>query len=96
MNVVALISEPCDTDAAQWQFDKVMAAIAYDCDISVVFLARGVEQLLTNQSWKSLEFYGIDNIYVIENGLNNSYLLNAKTTDNDTVKNLLARCDLVL
>ena len=65
MKTIALISEEYNTNAALWQFDKVMAAIAFDLDLTIVFLNKGIQQLQLNQAWKCLNIYGITSIYVI-------------------------------
>ncbi len=63
MKAVALITEKKNTDSAQWQFDKVMSAIAYDVDLSVVFMPNAIDQLFHIKAWNSLELYGVKDIY---------------------------------
>jgi sulfur relay (sulfurtransferase) DsrF/TusC family protein len=63
MKAVALVSNGIDNNTTQWQYDKIMSAIAYDLDLSVIFINKGLEQLNNNQSWRSLDLYGIDKVY---------------------------------
>ena len=47
----------------QWQYDKIMSAIAYDLEITIIFINDGLEQIHNNQSWKCLDIYGIKEVY---------------------------------
>jgi sulfur relay (sulfurtransferase) DsrF/TusC family protein len=67
MKALALVSQSNNSQPAQWQFDKIMAAIAYDFDINIVFLNSGIEQLLENKAWKCLEMYAIKNVFYLSN-----------------------------
>jgi len=63
MKAVAIITETNNSDANQWQFDKVMSAIAYDMELSVVFMPDAINHITKNKTWNSLVLYGIDEIY---------------------------------
>jgi len=65
MIALALVSETHNNHSAQWQFDKIMAAIAYDFDIQVVFIHHGIKQLETNKAWNSLTLYGVDQVFYL-------------------------------
>ena len=67
MKAVALINEFDNPESNQWQFDKIISAIAYDMDIKVVFMPNALTQLTENPAWKSLSIYGIEDIYFYEN-----------------------------
>lgn len=62
MNTVALITDN-DAIKSQWKFDRIMAAIAYDVDLSIVFMCEGCKQITTNKAWKCLSMYGVDRVY---------------------------------
>jgi len=65
MKAIAFITEFSSSETTQWQLDKVMAAIAYDLDISIVFMHDGLSQLENNKAWCALEMYGVENIYYL-------------------------------
>ena len=67
MKALALVSQANNSVEAQWQFDKIMAVIAYDFDMSVVFLNSGIEQLTENKAWNCLKMYGVNNIFYQSN-----------------------------
>lgn len=64
MKVLALIPEST-TEKAQWQYDRVMALIAYDLDVLVVFM--NPDKLLKNKAWKCLDLYGVNDVFVFGN-----------------------------
>lgn len=98
MNTIALITEEHESDAAQWQFDKVMSAIAYDCDLTIVFYNKGIQQLQLNQAWKCLNIYGITSIYVInEKHENNAdYLIKAENLNMNEFKQIISQSELLI
>jgi sulfur relay (sulfurtransferase) DsrF/TusC family protein len=98
MKTLALITQKFNSDAAQWQFDKVMAAIAYDCELSVVFIGQGIEQLKHNKAWKSLEIYGINDVYTLTNDNQdmNKALISCKTLNQHQLKQLITCAQLIL
>jgi sulfur relay (sulfurtransferase) DsrF/TusC family protein len=63
MKAIGFVSQANNNNSAQWQFDKIMSAIAYDLDITIIFINDGLEQININQAWKCLDFYGIDDVY---------------------------------
>ncbi len=69
MKTLALITHKINSQQAHWQFDKVMAAIAYDLDLSIVFAYDGLSQLQHSKMWLSLELYGVDKIYHLGNNI---------------------------
>jgi len=72
---------PYGTSAPREALDAILAASAYDQDLSLLFMDDGVFQLIKNQrskkieqksmeaSLQALELYGIDNIYCQEESL---------------------------
>ncbi len=98
MSTIALITQDNNTDAAQWQFDKVMAAIAYDLDLTIVFIGNGIKQLQLNPAWKCLGIYGIDSVYIISEEVtaNNDFLISAKTINMYELKQLISQSELLL
>jgi len=98
MKILALISAAKGSQQAQWQFDRVMTAIAYDLDLSVVFMTSGIEQLTHNKIWNSLELYGINNIYILSSGaaILNKLLFKVKNIDSNDLKNLILESELII
>lgn len=72
---------PYGNSKAREALDALLAASAYDQDLSILFMDDGVFQLISNQqpaniyqknlgaSLKALEIYDIHNVYVDENAL---------------------------
>jgi sulfur relay (sulfurtransferase) DsrF/TusC family protein len=63
MKAVAFVTQANNSIKAQWQFDKIMAAIAFDLEINIIFINDGLEQIDKNQAWNSLSFYGAEDVY---------------------------------
>jgi sulfur relay (sulfurtransferase) DsrF/TusC family protein len=63
MKAVAFVTDANNSKKAQWQYDKIMAAISFDLEVDIIFMKDGLEQVQKNQSWKSLDFYGIESVY---------------------------------
>ncbi len=68
MKALAFIAENND-DKLQWIFDRVIAMLAYDIEIQVVFIHMGCQQLSHFKAWKSLAIYGVDRVFVLEDNL---------------------------
>lgn len=97
MKTLAFISEENNTQSAQWQFDKVMAAIAYDLELSIVFVNQGVAQLQYNHAWKCLKIYGVDSVYVVyDKDINNNCLISAKELNMSELKQMISESQLIL
>lgn len=98
MKTIALITEKNGTNSAQWQFDKVMAAVAYDLDLTIIFANDGVKQLLLNPAWKCLKIYGFDSIYVVSNQTNKKkeFLINVDEINLTELKLLITGSQLLL
>ncbi len=98
MKAVAIISETENTHSAQWQFDKVMAAIAYDLELTVVFMPNAITQLIHTKAWNSLKLYGVNDIYTW--GTEESEVLNAiiptQKIDIITLRLMIQQADIVL
>jgi len=97
MKAVALISNN-DLTKCQWQFDRIMAAIAYDFDLSVVFICEGIQQIISNKAWKCLSRYGVDKVYYHgKNRLqNNEALFNAELLSQYQLQKLIKTADVLL
>ena len=98
MKTIALITEKNATKSAQWQFDKVMAAIAYDLDLTIVFVNDGIKQLQLNPAWKCLNIYGLDSIYVVSNQTNKKkdFLIHVDEINMTELKQLISGSQLLL
>ncbi|VAW34272.1 hypothetical protein MNBD_GAMMA01-1580 [hydrothermal vent metagenome] len=98
MKALALITAAGNTDVTQWQFNKIMAAIAYDLELNIVFMCAGVEQLTNNKIWKCLELYGVENIFVLEQNLYTpqNYLFGATKIDTNRLQQLIQLSDIII
>lgn len=97
MKALAIISEQYNSKTCQWQFDKVMVAIAYDLDLSVVFINKGIEQIHLNKAWICLELYGVESVFQLTtNNQTHGALFKATNMDNQQLKDLISQADLIL
>lgn len=98
MKALALITEKPFTDAAQWQFDKVMSAIAFDVDLAVVFIADGTFQFERDKSWKCLAIYGVENVFAYVKNDNNSRdnIMDITTINSEFLKVLIQQSDIII
>ena len=98
MITVALITDITDSPAAQWQFDKVLAAIAYDCEMSIVFIHYGKQQLITNKAWKCLDLYGVENVFYLADKTTavEKPIFKAREMSIEQLKTLLKRSDIII
>lgn len=69
MKALALVTQSNNSIESQWQFDKIMAIIAYDFDIDIIFINAGIKQLESNKAWNCLEMYGVKNIFYLNEGV---------------------------
>ena len=97
MNALATITETDNSTESQWQFDKIMSAIAYDVDLTIVFMFAGVGQLQTNKAWKCLDLYGVNKIYYINsNYVADDFLINAEKISSNKLKELIKQADILI
>lgn len=98
MKAVALINEFDSPESNQWQFDKIMSAIAYDVDLKVVFMPNAIKQLSQNSAWKSLNIYGVNDIYFYN--LNALKKINSpfetQLITSEQLQNFIQQADIVL
>lgn len=96
MKTLALITENIDSQQAQWQVDKIMAAIAYDLDLSLVFMYEGLTQL-ENKAYSNLSLYGIEHVFYLKQQEQiTQSLVNAQSINLQDLKQLIQQADLVL
>ena len=96
MKTLALITENIDSQQAQWQVDKIMAAIAYDLDLSLVFMHGGLTQL-ENKAYSNLSLYGIEHVFYLKQQKQITQpLVNAQSINLQGLKQLIQQADLVL
>ena len=98
MKAVALISNN-DNLRAKWQFDRVMAAISYDFDLSVVFICEGCQQITYNKMWKCLSMYGVDRVYLYHDEtstMTDNALFTIQSLSSKQLKQLVRDADVLL
>ena len=96
MKTLVLITEHIDSQQAQWQVDKIMAAIAYDLDLSLVFMYEGLTQL-ENKVYSNLSLYGIEHVFYLKQQEQiTQFLVNAQSINLQDLKQLIQQADLVL
>ena len=98
MKAVAIIKQLDNDQANQWQFDKVMAAIAYDIELTVVFMPNAIKQLTFNKAWKSLILYGVDGIFFYNKSDIKNYhsLVNTQEINSEQFSLFIQKTDLIL
>lgn len=98
MKAVALVSQQKHSDSLQWQFDKIMSAIAYDLDLTVIFINQGLEQIKLNTMWKTLQLYGIDEVYYLcqHNKIICDPVFNIKQIQEDDLKHIFMQAEVFL
>ncbi|MBL4661083.1 MAG: hypothetical protein JKY19_12065 [Alcanivoracaceae bacterium] len=98
MITVALITDTTNCPAAQWQFDKVLAAIAYDCEMYIIFIHNGKQQLLTNNAWKCLDLYGVEEVFYLadETAPIEKSIFKVREINTKQLKKLLNRSDIII
>jgi sulfur relay (sulfurtransferase) DsrF/TusC family protein len=98
MKAVALVSQHNNSDSIQWQFDKIMSAIAYDLDLTVVFIHKGLKQVKENTMWKTLQMYGVEEVYYLSQD-NESIidpLFTIKKITNENLKRIFEQAEVFL
>ncbi len=108
------MSSPHSSSAGREGLDALLAASAYSENIHVFFVGEGVQQLLSDQqpelllsrnyisSFKLMDLYDIENIYVCQKGLEERGLLDAnkafeaQVTSSQDMASLMANCHQLL
>ena len=98
MKTVAFISQKVNSKLLQWQFDKIMSAIAYDLDLKIIFINNGLDQIENNKIWRSLAIYGIDDVFYFSQskGKFNKPLFNIKEIDENELKSIINQAEIIL
>lgn len=99
MKALIFISEKYNAESAQWQFDRVMALLAYDYEIAVVFIKDGLSQLTKLKSWKSLAIYGVDKVFFMsdDNSCDSSqFPIEIKEIDLDSIRDLIQTAEIII
>ncbi len=96
MKALALITNNNDKQI-KWLFDRILAMVAYDVDISIVFVGNGCKQLIENKVWKALPMYGVDEIYDFDATLpRQMFLLASKGISSTNLRLLAQQADIIL
>ena len=98
MIAVAIISDVTDSSAAHWQFDKVLAAIAYDFEVYIVFIHKGKQQLATNKAWKCLDLYGVEEVFYLSDETTpvEKTIFNVREINTTQLKKILNQSDIII
>ena len=98
MKAVAFINSN-DNLRGKWQFDRVMSAISYDFDLSVIFICDGCQQIINNKAWKCLSMYGIDRVYLYHDeasSIADNALFNIQPLSSKQLQQLVGDADVLL
>ncbi len=96
MKALALVTDNNDKQI-KWLFDRVLAMIAYDIDLRIVFINEGCKQLIENKIWKALPMYGVDEIYDFDAIIQkNESLLRSESISSTELRLMVAQADIVL
>jgi len=97
MKTLIFVGESDDKNSSVWQFDRAMALIAYDYQVSVVFHDEGLSEM-HNKAWKNLTLFGIEDVFYIHNNQFNDQNLSipAKKISAGRAASLVQAADLVL
>lgn len=98
MKAVAIITEFDNDTSTRWYFDKIMSAIAYDVELTVIFMPNAIKQLTHNKAWKSLSLYGVDDVYFLNSKNTKNYhaLINTKEINSDQLSLFIQQADMIL
>jgi sulfur relay (sulfurtransferase) DsrF/TusC family protein len=98
MKAVALVSQKVNSELLQWQFDKIMSAIAYDLELTIIFFNDGLMQIETNKIWRCLDLYGIDQVFYFSQtkGKFKKPLFNIETIDESKLKTIISKAEIIL
>ena len=98
MKAIAIIKNLNSDESNKWQFDKVMSAIAYDVDLSVVFMPSAIKQLSSNKAWISLKLYGVDAVYFLNSNKLKNYqsLIKVEEISPNQLRIIIQKSDIVI
>jgi hypothetical protein len=94
MKVIALISS-ANNQLNQFQYDKILAALTFDLDVTVIFMEASFVSLLDLKIWRSLSLYGVKNVYYYSKGAKLKTEVANEINDIE-LKLLLNNSDLIL
>lgn len=96
MKALALVTHNNDKQN-KWLFDRILAMIAYDVELRIIFIHDGCKQLIENKIWKALPIYGVDEIYDFDATIQrHECLLCSKRISSAELKNMVAQADIIL
>ncbi len=99
MKALAIINQaPVDANTVQWSFDKVMAAIAFDLEVTVVFMGAGIDHIYDNKAWKSLDMYGVETVYCLQHAAkpDKQALFEATSIDMAQLRAMIADAEMMI
>jgi sulfur relay (sulfurtransferase) DsrF/TusC family protein len=96
MKVLALVTDNNDK-RVRWLFDRILAMIAYDVELRIIFINDGCKQLIDNKIWKALSMYGVDEIYDFDATIQrHECLLQSKRISSTELKSMIKQADIIL
>jgi hypothetical protein len=97
MKVLGIIKNTINHSQQQWQFDKIMAAIAFDLDLTIVFCSKENQQFVIEKMWNSLPIYGVDQVYCQQmDGATYTTVLDIDNITTAELKKQIAIADIIL
>lgn len=95
MKALIFVTENHLSPNVQWQYDRVMALLSYDYDVSLVFMNEGVSQL-QSKMWNILGLMEVNQVYVFESGIELNTRLEYEVITISEIKELIAQVDIVI
>lgn len=96
MKALALVTDNLE-QPNKWLFDRILAMIAYDIDVSVVFVNDGCLQLLENKMWNALPIYGVDKIFDFDDSKKiQNHLLSSHSISLDELRTMVSLANIFL
>ena len=96
MKALALVTDNDDRQV-RWLFDRILAMLAYDIELRIVFIEDGCKQLIENKIWKALPMYGVDEIYDFDATIHrHECLLPSESISSTEIKTMIAQADIIL
>jgi len=98
MKALALITLESSDSKNQWRFDMLMSAIAYDIEVSIVFMHKACSQISDNRMWKCLSLYDVEDVFYYRDDQSPlvNPLFNATKISKEKLHSLLHEVDLVI
>lgn len=94
MKALAFITSK-DENFNLYQYDKIIAALTFDFELSVVFMDDGLESMIQQKVWRSLAIYGVDEMFYYGESQDDSIDI-VKEINKSGLKELINSSDVIL